>query len=462
VRVEAPGRSRHWWWGRVTRVVALIDGEHYPPVVKGAIEALSRDHDVVAAAFVGGTEKVDPAFSDAYGVPVVRGTSAAGALREALSMYAPDVVVDLSDEPILSSADRFRLASIALDAGAEYHGADFRFSPPRTNQVLRTPTLAIIGTGKRVGKTAFSAYVARRLKTSGRDVVVLAMGRGGPATPELIRGDEVALTTADLLELAAQGKHASSDNYEDAVMSRVTTVGCRRCGGGMAGETFFSNVAEGARLADDLGKDIVMLEGSGAAIPPVAADATILVVGAAQGAGYVRDFFGPFRLARADVVVIAGAGEGSACEERASAIRAAVHELKPGTPCVAVTFRPVPIEPVSGMRVFFATTAPAQVLPALVRHLEEVHGCRVVAASSNLSNRTLLRDDLARAAGTFDMLLTELKAAAIDVVAAAGVDAGVPTVLCDNAPVALDGDDVDSVIEGAVALALERCQLRSP
>ncbi len=445
----------------MSRVVALIDGEHYPPVVRDALGALSLECEVVAAAFVGGTEKVDPASGDAYGVPVVRAATAADALREALMRFSPHAVVDLSDEPILSSVDRFRLASIALDAGVEYRGADFRFTPPMTAQTLRTPTLAIIGTGKRVGKTAFSAYVARHLKTTGRNVVILAMGRGGPANPELIRGDEVSLTTEDLLALAARGVHASSDNYEDAVMSRVATVGCRRCGGGMAGETFFSNVAEGAALADGLRKDLVMLEGSGAAIPPVSADATILVIGASQGAGYVRDYFGPFRIARADAVVIAGVGEASSSAEDVDAIRAAIHDLRPDIPVIAVTFRPVPIEPVSGKRVFFATTAPASVLPALVQHLERAYDCTVVAASANLSNRSLLREDLARAVGTFDVLLTELKAAAIDVVAAAGADVGVPTVLCDNAPVAVDGEDVDLIIDGTVALALERGRARS-
>ncbi len=442
-------------------VIALIDGEHYPPVVRGALDSLAEEFVVAAAVFVGGTEKVDPASADAYGVPVVRAQTAAEALRGGIERFSPDAVVDLSDEPILSAADRFRLASIALAEGVEYRGADFRFTPPSSETVLETPTLAIIGTGKRVGKTAFSAHVARHLKATGTNVVVLAMGRGGPAEPELIRGDEVSLTTADLLALAAQGKHASSDNYEDAVMSRVTTVGCRRCGGGMAGETFFSNVVEGARLADGLGKDLVMLEGSGAAIPPVAADAAILVVGAAQGAGYVRDYFGPFRLARADAVVIAGAGEGAAGAENVAAIRTAIRELKPDVPCVAVTLRPAPIEPVVGKRVFFATTAPPAVLPALVRHLEDVYECRVVAASAHLSNRALLREDLAKAAGTFDVLLTELKAAAIDVVAASGVEAGVPTVLCDNVPVTVDGDDVSLIIDNAVSLAFERRASRS-
>ncbi|MDO8948947.1 MAG: 2,3-diphosphoglycerate synthetase, partial [Actinomycetota bacterium] len=268
-------------------------------------------------------------------------------------------------------------------------------------------------------------------------------------------------TTEDLLALAALGKHASSDNYEDAVMSRVTTVGCRRCGGGMAGETFFSNVEEGARLADGLGKDLVMLEGSGAAIPPVAADATILVVGASQGAGYIRDYFGPFRVARADAVIIAGVGDASARAEEVAEIRSAIHELRPDVPVVAITLRPAPIEPVEGRRVFFATTAPAAVLPTLVRYLEDTYRCTVVAASAHLSNRTLLRADLAAAAGTFDVLLTELKAAAIDVVAAAGAEVGVPTVLCDNLPVTVDGDDIGPVIDTTVALAFERCGARS-
>ena len=32
----------------MSRVVALIDGEHYPPVVRFALNALSEDHEVVA------------------------------------------------------------------------------------------------------------------------------------------------------------------------------------------------------------------------------------------------------------------------------------------------------------------------------------------------------------------------------------------------------------------------------
>ncbi len=441
----------------MSRVVALVDGEHYPPVVRFALASLAHEHEVVAAAFLGGTEKVDLENGFAtYGVPIVTADTPDEALKQVIERYEPHAVIDLSDEPVVSSADRFRLAGIALSYGVEYRGADFTFTPPHSRLTTRTPTLGLIGTGKRVGKTALSGYIARTLKAAGRDICVLAMGRGGPSEPELIHGELVRLTTPDLLALAREGKHASSDNYEDAVMSRVTTVGCRRCGGGMAGETFFSNVPEGARLADTLGKELIVLEGSGAAIPPVHADASILVVGAGRGITYVDGYFGPYRLRRADMVIIASAEEPIASREQVTEIRDAICRQRPGITCVTTTFRPAPIEPVEGKRVFFATTAPGQVLGKLATHLETEYGCEVVAVSGHLSNRAKLREDMRAHHGSYDVLLTELKAAAIDVVAAAGEEAGVPTVLCDNVPVALDGEDLEHLVTDIAQTALDR------
>jgi cyclic 2,3-diphosphoglycerate synthetase len=368
--------------------------------------------------------------------------------------------VDLSDEPIVSSADRFHLATAALRAGVEYVGADFRFAPPVVRATTATAALAIIGTGKRVGKTAVSAAIARHLQASGIRVVVVAMGRGGPPDPELIRGDEVTLTTSDLLALAREGRHAASDNYEDAVMSRVVTVGCRRCGGGMAGETFVSNVPQGAELADSLGMDLVVLEGSGAAIPPAYADASVLVVAASQGASAVADYFGPYRLARADLVIIASAEEPAAAPERVAMLQKQLAEMRPELPVITTTLRPRPIEPVAGARVFFATTAPKPVVHHLARYLEETAGCTVVGTSVHLADRAQLRADLADAAGKFDVLVTELKAAAVDVVVAVGEESGVPVVLCDNEPVPLDGADLGAAYDTVAHLALNRAAVR--
>lgn len=443
------------------RALALIDGEHYPPVVREALETLAADYDVVAAVFAGGTEKIGAPDDTPYGVPVVIGPSAGEALESALAEYRPEVVLDLSDEPVLTAGARLALASLTLSHGVAYRGADFAFTPPPRWVTTRTPAIGIIGTGKRVGKTAVSAFVARYLKDTGRDVAVVAMGRGGPSEPDLIHGEEVALTTEDLVALARRGIHAASDNHEDAVMSRVTTIGCRRCGGGLAGATFVSNVPEGALLADALGKDLIIAEGSGSAIPPMHTDAALLVVGAGRGVGYLRDYFGPFRLRQADALVIAGAEAPIASQEDLAELVEEATRQRPGLPVALVTFRPRPLSDVAGRNVFFATTAPQALLPVLTDHLEQEFGCTVVASSSNLSNRPLLREDMRAAEGAFDLLLTELKAAAVDVVAIAGEDAGVATVFCDNEPVSVGGMDIAAVIEHVVSLSAHRHSARS-
>ena len=116
-------------------------------------------------------------------------------IEEGVALHGPEVVVDLSDEPVLSPAARLLLASRALACGVPYVGADFRFEPPAF-EPFALPSLAVFGTGKRVGKTAVTGHLARLLARD-RDVVVVAMGRGGPAEPEVV---EVAPTVADLLE----------------------------------------------------------------------------------------------------------------------------------------------------------------------------------------------------------------------------------------------------------------------
>ena len=151
----------------IERAIVLIDGEHYASVVRDALEALP--YDVVGALLVGGTEKLRG--DDQYGVPLV----------EALDAVEADLVVDLSDEPVLGPRERMLWASRALALGLPYVGADFRFDPPPLEPVA-TPSLAVIGLGKRVGKTAVAGHVARVLARD-RSVVVVAMGRGGPAEP---------------------------------------------------------------------------------------------------------------------------------------------------------------------------------------------------------------------------------------------------------------------------------------
>jgi cyclic 2,3-diphosphoglycerate synthetase len=75
------------------KVVVLVDGEHYPPVTRWAIDELrGRGLDPIAALFVGGGEKLDPSAALDLGIPLqgsVPVRSVAASLAGAL-----DVLVD--------------------------------------------------------------------------------------------------------------------------------------------------------------------------------------------------------------------------------------------------------------------------------------------------------------------------------------------------------------------------------
>jgi cyclic 2,3-diphosphoglycerate synthase len=390
----------------MTRAVALIDGEHHAPVVRDALAALP--YEIVAAVLVGGTEKLRG--GEDYGVRLV----------DDLAEVDADVVVDLSDEPVLDPPSRFRLISRALALGRSYVGADFRFDPPRFAP-FELPSLAVIGTGKRVGKTAVTAHVIRLLSRD-RDVVAVAMGRGGPPEPELV---DVAPSLADLLDRSRAGGHAASDYLELAALTGVRTVGCRRAGGGLAGAVVDSNVLAGARLARTLEPDLVVFDGSGASIPPIATDARILVVPAAHDLG---QFLNPYRVLVSDlVVVVGGVGEVLAAGE---------------VPVVRVDLRLRPTAELEGRVAVFTTgLAPTE-------HLE----ADVVHVSRNLADRRALRGELEDVHA--DTFLVELKAAAIDVVAEVAADRDVRVVLAENEVVPLAGDldaEVLALVPEAVA-----------
>jgi len=399
------------------KAVALIDGEHYAPVVREALAELP--YEFVAAHLLGGTEKLRG--DDDYGVPLF------DTLEAALGEHGLELVVDLSDEPVLGPRERFSIASRVLARGLPYVGADFRFDPPEL-EPFELPSIGIVGTGKRVGKTAITAHAAQLLSRD-RKVVVVSMGRGGPSEPETI---EVAPTVEALLELSDSGRHAASDHLETAALAGVATVGCRRCGGGLAGSVFASNVGAGARRAVELGPDLVLFDGSGAALPPIETRRRLLVVNAQQDPDVVMGYLNEYRHLVSDLVVLTMAEEGSGWE----ALRDRAAELAPVV--VATTLRPRPAEPVEGRRVAFFSTAPESAHAGFAAHLEQEHGADVVLVSGSLSKRDRLREELESVEA--DVFLVELKAAAIDVVATAGRERGVDVVLAGSDVQSVDGD----------------------
>jgi cyclic 2,3-diphosphoglycerate synthetase len=229
------------------------------------------------------------------------------------------------------------------------------------------------------------------------------MGRGGPAEPTLV---EPGPSVDELLAIADAGGHAASDHLEDALLAGVRTVGCRRVGGGLAGEPADSNVGAGARLAAALpGADALILEGSGGAIPPVAADRTVCLVAPGE-----PEPLGRYRLLRADLVL---AREGA--------------PAPPGAVPFALRCEPAVPVPEDARVALFTTGA------------SRCEGVEPVVASTNLGRRSALAGDLERAAAErCDLYLTELKAAAIDTVARRARERGAELGFVRNRPIGLD------------------------
>ena len=400
----------------MTRALAVIDGEHYAPVVRDALRELP--YEVVGAWLAGGSEKL--VGGEDYGVALV------SSLEAGIAELAPEIVVDLSDEPVLGPRQRFRVAGRVLAQGLPYAGPDFRFDPPDFAS-YPLPSLGVIGTGKRVGKTAVTGHLARLLARD-RDVVVVAMGRGGPPEPELA---EVRPTLERLLELSRDGRHAASDYLETAALAGVVTIGCRRAGGGLAGAAGESNVLQGAALAAEREPDLVLFDGSGAAIPPIDVDARALVTSSAQPVEVVTGYLNAYRILISDLVVVTGGASERLLE--------AIAEIK-DVPVVPVQLRPRPVEPVAGRRIAYFSTAPETVHETLAGHLAEKHGAEVVHVSGNLARREALRAELEQLDDA-DVYLVEIKAAAIDVVAETALERGRELVFADNE---LVGDGVDS------------------
>jgi cyclic 2,3-diphosphoglycerate synthetase len=387
-------------------VIALVDGEHHPAVVRDALAQLDAARGVAAVVFVGGEEKVRPEVLDD---PVAHyGFGLETDFEDALRSGAV-AVVDLADEPVHPTPAKLRFAALALHHGLSYESPGAVFTPPRYERVdFDRPKLAVIGTGKRTGKTAVAGHWAMLLRERGVSPVIVSMGRGGPPEPQLAHAD---VGLAELSEIARNGRHAASDYLEDAAIAGVPAVGCRRVGGGLVGEPFDSNVPEGARLAASLEPDTLIFEGSGSCIPPLHADRTVCVVGAHADLGGL----GIYPLLRSDLALVMGDTPQSEIPCRALRCRLEIE----------------PVEPLPGdaRLAFFTTGAPS------------VDSLDPIVASTALARRGELEHDLDRAAAErCDVYLVEIKAAAIDTVAVRAEREGARVIFLRNRPIALDGD----------------------
>jgi cyclic 2,3-diphosphoglycerate synthetase len=202
---------------------------------------------------------------------------------------------------------------------------------------------------------------------------------------------------------------------------------------------------------------LLVLEGSGQVIPPVHADATVCVVPATADPRLVTDGIARYRVLLSDLVVITMA-DASFADSGAASLLEGVRGVAPGARVVSTVLRPYPLEPVSGHRVLYVTTAPASAIDLMAGHLEREHGCTVVGTSHHLAHRPKLAADL-RGAAQADVLLVELKAAAVDLAARFALERGMEVVFCDNRVVSIGGDgSFDELAPATADLAVERYQ----
>jgi hypothetical protein len=244
------------------------------------------------------------------------------------------------------------------------------------------------------------------------------------------------VTLETLLALVRDGQHAASDYLEDALTTGVTTIGARRTGGGLAGEPFATNVEEALQLAADRDPGIVVLEGSGRR------SRRSMGRGRARRPAtcpveYVRGYLGPYRLLRADLAVVTMAAD------RISGRRTAPTSSRISK---APSAMPMSWSPTSGRR-----RSRRRRTPSLLRDHRAAGDRRATGRAPGSRARRRDRRVVGTARGSsrargrprwaeeHEVLLTELKAAAVDVASVRAVARDADVVFVDNRPVPVDG-----------------------
>jgi cyclic 2,3-diphosphoglycerate synthetase len=184
------------------------------------------------------------------------------------------------------------------------------------------------------------------------------------------------------------------------------------------------------------------------------------VVAADADPELLTGYLGLYRVLLADLVVVTMVEQPLA--ESATAFEAVVRELAAGghpprrRTVVHTVFRPVPLEPIFERRVFLATTASGPAAKTLAEHFEREHGVEMIGVTNQLGNRQALVADLLRMEGA-EVLVTELKAAAVDMAAASALERGMEVVFYRNEVRTVGGDgDFDDLVRAVARQADER------
>jgi hypothetical protein len=278
--------------------VVLCDAKFGAAPIQAAIDYLvvEKRYRVTGAAVV--AERLPEGFM--LEVPFVVEASASAAVKRAAAEFSPRALVDLTESDL---EYRFSWANEALQLGLEVHGADFRLWPPALRK-RDAPTVTFVGAGPGVGKTAalltFLDAVKGRYKAA---AVVLDLG--GPTYPEIVEAGGAPATAERLLSFHRDGRAIGGDHYLIAAARGVPAVGCSFAGTGLTGVPLNSLLGDAFVFAAEAGGELVVVEGSGRAMPPTAGVSCFLVNERTDPES-LRAFPFVYQLRRATAVIATG------------------------------------------------------------------------------------------------------------------------------------------------------------
>jgi len=138
------------------------------------------------------------------------------------------------------------------------------------------------------------------------------------------------------------------------------------------------------------------------------------------------------------MVILTMCEEPMATGQKISLLEKEIRSANPDIKIIKTVFRPNPLYPVEGKKVFMVLTAKSGAGNNIKKYLEKEYNCTVTGISYNLANRDKLKDELQNF-NDYDVLLSELKAASVDMVTEFAASNGKDINYMNNIPVITKG-----------------------
>jgi cyclic 2,3-diphosphoglycerate synthetase len=118
-----------------------------------------------------------------------------------------------------------------------------------------------------------------------------------------------------------------------------------------------------------------------------------------------------------------------------------IAKINPNAKIIKTIFRPQPLSSIKGKKVLMVMTARKEIETKIRKYMEKEYNCYIIGMTFNLSNREDLRKDLSKFSD-YDTILTELKAASVDVVTDFAFKNNKDIIYLNNVPMIL-GDEAE-------------------